>query len=346
MTTFADKITQWKTAIEAKINSMISSHDEDSSAHSSLFSNKSKVTFSRTLSNGTRIGTITIDGTSTDLFCETDTNTTYNTATASANGLMSSEDKVKVNNLITYMSVDDNLNFYIGYDPIESVAVTSNKEVIQSGQEAILTATTKTTNNQLLEGVPIEFYSGNTLLGNGVTNSNGVATYTYTGNGIGEKQFTAKGGKVVSTPYEVLDCIINDSNISDWRNPNSMPISESDGIITVSNSASSNKYLYAQLNSSQTYAHDFVIEMEYYGYTGTAITRVYNGTNADRYISSMGLSNGDILEIKVTSDKVRYYKNGTEISNTAKDYSSDPSYFAMIINNGSISFKNLKIYKI
>lgn len=39
--------------------------------------NKSKVTFSRTLNNGTKIGTLNIDGTNTDLFCQTNTNTTY-----------------------------------------------------------------------------------------------------------------------------------------------------------------------------------------------------------------------------------------------------------------------------
>lgn len=39
------------------------------------------VSFSRSLSSGTKIGTITINGTGTDLYCQTNTNTTYSAGT-------------------------------------------------------------------------------------------------------------------------------------------------------------------------------------------------------------------------------------------------------------------------
>lgn len=55
--------------------------------------NKSKVSFSRSLSSGTKLGTITIDGTATDLYSTN--NTTYSAVTQSANGLMTKEDKQK-----------------------------------------------------------------------------------------------------------------------------------------------------------------------------------------------------------------------------------------------------------
>ena len=42
--------------------------------------------FTRSLSSGTKIGTITIAGTSTDLYCQTNTNTTYSFATGDTNG--------------------------------------------------------------------------------------------------------------------------------------------------------------------------------------------------------------------------------------------------------------------
>ena len=38
------------------------------------------VSFSRSLNTGTKIGTITINGTATDMYCQTDTNTTYTLA--------------------------------------------------------------------------------------------------------------------------------------------------------------------------------------------------------------------------------------------------------------------------
>ena len=42
--------------------------------------------FTRSLTSGTKIGTITIAGTSTDLYCQTNTNTTYSFATGDTNG--------------------------------------------------------------------------------------------------------------------------------------------------------------------------------------------------------------------------------------------------------------------
>lgn len=53
------------------------------------WNSKTKTVFSRTLNGGTKIGTINIDGTATDIFCEKNTDTTYSNmgaATASAAG--------------------------------------------------------------------------------------------------------------------------------------------------------------------------------------------------------------------------------------------------------------------
>lgn len=97
--TFAENVREWKATLEAKIGSMIKEHDDSEEAHSELFSEKSKVTFSRTLNTGTKIGTLNIDGDNTDLYCEKDTNTTYSTVTQSANGLMSKTDKIKLDNI-------------------------------------------------------------------------------------------------------------------------------------------------------------------------------------------------------------------------------------------------------
>lgn len=45
----------------------------------------SQVSFSRSLNSGTKIGTITINNTATDLYCETNTDTTYSDMTAATN---------------------------------------------------------------------------------------------------------------------------------------------------------------------------------------------------------------------------------------------------------------------
>ena len=57
------------------------------------------VSFTRSLTSGTKIGTITINGTGTDLYCQTNTDTTYSAATTSAAGLMSASDKSKLDGI-------------------------------------------------------------------------------------------------------------------------------------------------------------------------------------------------------------------------------------------------------
>lgn len=66
-----------------------------------ITSSADSVSFTRSLTSGTKVGTITINGTATDLYCETntDTNTTYSNATTSISGLMSATDKSKLDGI-------------------------------------------------------------------------------------------------------------------------------------------------------------------------------------------------------------------------------------------------------
>ena len=57
------------------------------------------VSFTRSLTAGTKVGTITINGTGTDIYCQTNTDTTYSNATTSASGLMSASDKSKLDGI-------------------------------------------------------------------------------------------------------------------------------------------------------------------------------------------------------------------------------------------------------
>ena len=99
ISTFSEKSHKWKTAIEKKVDSEIDKHNVDPNSHQTLFAQKSKVSFTRALDSGTEIGSITIDGITTKLYCETDTDTTYGIATTNSNGLMSYGDKVKLDGI-------------------------------------------------------------------------------------------------------------------------------------------------------------------------------------------------------------------------------------------------------
>lgn len=71
----------------------------DKSKLDAITASADAVSFSRSLSSGTKIGTITINGTGTDLYCEKNTDTTYSNATTSAAGLMSKDDKSKLDGI-------------------------------------------------------------------------------------------------------------------------------------------------------------------------------------------------------------------------------------------------------
>ena len=60
---------------------------------------------------------------------------------------------------ITYISIDNDCNLYIGYDPISSVSCTSSKDIIQNGETITLSAIVKTDDDTPLEGVTVAFYT-------------------------------------------------------------------------------------------------------------------------------------------------------------------------------------------
>lgn len=71
------------TALAATPSAVKSAYDLANSANT-LAGSKSTVSFSRSLTSGTKVGTITIDGTATDIYCQTDTkNTAGSTNTSS-----------------------------------------------------------------------------------------------------------------------------------------------------------------------------------------------------------------------------------------------------------------------
>lgn len=100
----------------AKAVSELISHLADNVRHitaseRSKWNGKTTTTFSRALNSGTKIGTITVDGTATDIFCEKNTNTTYSAATTSAAGLMSAADKAKLDS--GYVVKHDSGGYYV-----------------------------------------------------------------------------------------------------------------------------------------------------------------------------------------------------------------------------------------
>ena len=78
----------------ASVDGLMSAADK--SKFDGMASGATATSVSAVLASGTKIATVTVNGIATDLYCETNTDTTYAPATQSADGLMASTDKVKL----------------------------------------------------------------------------------------------------------------------------------------------------------------------------------------------------------------------------------------------------------
>ena len=98
------------------------------------------------------------------------------------------------------------------------VSLSSNKSILSQadGESATLTA-------QLLDGsspasvggVTVEFFNGLTSLGTATTNSNGVATKSYTSAGVGDMSLTAEVDSYNSEIVNIEDCVVYDTASTD-----------------------------------------------------------------------------------------------------------------------------------
>lgn len=81
--------------------------------------------------------------------------------------------------------------------------LTANKNLIYQGDTVILSATFLDSDNQGVPGNLIRFYEQGeeNHFGSSITNSNGIAEWTYTGTTSGEKRIIAENGDVKSTPF-------------------------------------------------------------------------------------------------------------------------------------------------
>ena len=104
-----------------------------------------------------------------------------------------------------------------------SVTVTSDKSILSYTDSESATLTAQLMNGDAsasISGVTVQFYkyvdgTNDVLLGSGVTDSNGEATYSYSSQGVGDVGLYAKVRSLVSKIYELQDCLRYDLATSD-----------------------------------------------------------------------------------------------------------------------------------
>ena len=127
-----------------------------------------------------------------------------------------------------------NFVVYPIYSPLTSITLSATKQTIQSGETATLTATLD--NHQI--GRTVKLYNGSTFVANMTDNGDGTYSYTYTGVGDGNVEFTALCGNIQAT-YSLIDAVFNDKVPSDttslyYLNTTYSSIAYSDGKIIIS----------------------------------------------------------------------------------------------------------------
>lgn len=281
-------------------------------------------------------------------------NTTTNDGTKP---LSAKQGKILSDEKIAYMGIDDNLDLYFGYDPITEITLTGNKTIFQIGQTATFTATVKN-GTTLMKDIPVVFYDNDNYLITAVTNSNGVATYNYTGIGAGNLNIQARNGSVQSEPYTVIDAIVydkayptsDDYNSDMWFGSPNWTINTDENGTTISTGTNTGYRLYTASSSGTSpykdFTEDFAVEFILLEYTGTVIMRVGNDTSIDKYLSSLGVTSGDVVKLEVSSSNIKYYVNGEEIVAQRETYQSGASFFSFRINTGSLKYKDFKVYPI
>lgn len=172
-------ISDLKDAIVNKCNGLISSHNTNSNAHSSLFSdkvNKSDIVDNLTTSNP------------------------YKPLSAQQGKVL--KDMIEAMLYVGSVSLVSDKSVLSSYD----------------GESTVLTATVLDEQNNPVRGVGVTFYKGLTSLGTVVTNSSGVATKTYNSVGDGLVVFSAEAKTVTSNNVQITDCLYVDTAQTDHTN--------------------------------------------------------------------------------------------------------------------------------
>lgn len=211
------------------------------------------------------------------------------------------------------------------------------------------------------------------LIGYGYTNSSGVAILKYDANGtqLDPTGYTGVGAGVVdikaklhddsslqSGTYGVVDAIVydkayptsDDYNSDMWFGSPNWTINTDENGTTISTGTNTGYRLYTASSSGTSpykdFTEDFAVEFILVEYTGTVIMRVGNDTSKDKYLSSLGLTSGDVVKLEVSSSNIKYYVNGEEIVAQRETYQSGASFFSFRINTGSLKYKDFKVYPI
>lgn len=146
-------------------------------------------------------------------------------------------------------------------------------------------------------------------LGSGVTNSDGVASFNYTGKGLGKIQVVAESGELVSTSYDLYDVLFKDMGTStDYSNWN--PSFQIDGATTRTSTETTLQQIDPSVFGARTVNTNGATVIEFDINVNVSITfpSLRQGTSSVTNLSTqyLGISLDEWHHIKIEVDGVNY----------------------------------------
>lgn len=194
------------------------------------------------------------------------------------------------------------------------------------------------------------------LIGTVTTDSNGEATFTYTGGGLGKIGFSAEHGTFQSETYEIHDdifyCKGTTGNINQYWSAEtgltSTPDSEGN---LLENSASGGKSYTADIpiSSSQLdYTTPLCIEFDCISLTGARIflTSSSGGSNVDRSFASYITGNNHVKMIVRENTYDLIVDDEVKISNQSHTLVNPVAVKFVVNANSNLKYANFEIYPI
>ena len=246
-----------------------------------------------------------------------------------------------------------------GTPTVASITLSASEPIIQTGGTSVLTITALDENNHGVRNASIDLYNGSSKIDTVMTGSNGVATFNYTGTGIGDVVFYATDGTITSSNVTVEDCLIYGIDTSKFIIPSNTTFTSDGSKITATTSTSGEKIVYFDHTFANADNWVFETEIAQMG-TGQSMAAVWNDNsyyggvdknNTSKYYSYMGSTVsqtlnpavGDKFVVKRENGVTTVTAKGTQIDSKTTSHKSSfkIGYF---INNGRTQYyKNIKV---
>ena len=233
-----------------------------------------------------------------------------------------------------------------------------DKDIIQSSETATVTATL-TKNGVVVTGETLNYeilHNGSVISsGSVVTDGNGEAEITYTGTGVGEVNITVEYGIFLQETYEVLDAIAYDksTNASDFwtywtcakNSANTVTVDNTGTLIETDASQYTSTYMQLSLDDFTSHIDvPIVYELDIISLDNYLFCYPIQRESNTWWASTVLTGH---IKIIITSNNVKVYQDGVLKSSVDGTYLKSRCYLQSqnARGNGSVKFKNLRIYR-